>query len=37
MLYAIEVYASACYDNIKNHLANIDSLINIEEVDAYDH
>lgn len=37
MLYAIEAYASACYDNTQRHLANIDNLITIEDVDAYDY
>lgn len=37
MLYAIEVYASACYDNTQAHLANIHALTTIEEVEAYDY
>ena len=37
MLYAIEVYASACYDNTQRHLAEVDKLETIEEVDAYDY
>ena len=37
MLYAVEVYASACYDNTQRHLANIDSLQSIEDVEAYDY
>lgn len=32
MLYAIEVYASACYDNTQKHLAEVDELETIEEV-----
>ena len=37
MLYAIEVYASACYDNTQKHLAEVDKLETIEEVEAYDY
>lgn len=37
MLYAIEIYASACYDNTQKHLAEIDKLETIEEVEAYDY
>ena len=37
MLYAIEVYASACYDNTQAHLANINALTTITEVEAYDY
>ena len=37
MLYAIEVYASACYDNTQAHLANIHALTTIAEVEAYDY
>lgn len=37
MLYAIERYASACYDNTQRHLATIQSLKTIEEVEAYDY
>lgn len=36
MLYAIELYASACYDNTARHRANINGLATIEEVEAYD-
>lgn len=36
MLYAIEVYASACYDNTQKHLANADKISSIEEIEAYD-
>lgn len=35
MLYAIEVYASACYDNTQKHLAAVDKLKTIEEVEDY--
>lgn len=37
MLYAIEVYASACYDNTQLHLANVNKLTTIEELKNYDH
>lgn len=37
MLYALEVYASACYDNTQAHLAAIEALTTPEEVEAYDH
>lgn len=37
MLYAIEIYASACYDNTQRHLAEVDRLESIEDIDAYDY
>lgn len=37
MLYAIEVYASACYDNTQRHLAAIDNLETIEDIENYDY
>lgn len=37
MLYALEVYASACYDNTQMHLAMIDDLTTIEEVQEYNY
>jgi hypothetical protein len=37
MLYALEVYASMCYDNTQAHLAAIDAMTTVEEVEAYDH
>jgi hypothetical protein len=37
MLYALEVYASECYDNTQLHLANIEKIETIEELDAYDY
>ena len=37
MLYAIEVYASACYDNTQAHLANAEKLETLEEVKNYDY
>lgn len=36
MLYAIEVYASKCYDNTQEHLAAIDKLESIDELYIYD-
>ena len=36
MLYAIEVYASVCYDNTQKHIANISKLTSIEQIEAYD-
>lgn len=37
MLYALEVYASASYDQTQAHLAAIDALTTVEEVESYDH
>ena len=37
MLLAIELYASACYDNTQAHVANVKSLENIEDVQNYDY
>lgn len=37
MLYALEVYASMCYDNTQAHLADIDALTTIEDIEAYDY
>lgn len=37
MLYAIEMYASACYDNTQRHLAAIKELQTIEEIESYDY
>lgn len=37
MLYAIENYASACYDNTQKHLVAIDSLTTAGEIEAYDY
>ena len=37
MLYALEVYASMCYDRTQAHLAAIDAMTTVEEVEAYDH
>lgn len=37
MLYALEVYASTCYDNTQLHLSVIGNLETIEEIEAYDY
>ena len=37
MLYALEVYASECYDNTQLHLASIDKLETLEEIAEYDY
>jgi len=37
MLYFIENYASACYDNTQRHLANIEKLETVEEIKSYDY
>ena len=37
MLYALEVYASQCYDNTQRHLAMVAGLTNYEEVVEYDY
>lgn len=37
MLYAIELYASACYDNTQQHLANVNAMTSVEEIEAYDY
>lgn len=37
MLYALEVYASACYDNTQRHLATVNGLQTIEELESYDY
>ena len=37
MLYAIELYASACYDNTQKHLAIVKTLKTEEEIIAYDY
>lgn len=36
MLYALEIYASQCYDNTQSHYATVDALETIEEVENYD-
>lgn len=37
MLYAIEVYASACYDNTQKHLTAVDILETVEDIENYDY
>lgn len=37
LLYAIEIYASACYDNTKRHISNINKLNTVEEIENYDY
>lgn len=37
MLYALELYASQCYDNTQRHLAAVDALESKEEIDSYDY
>lgn len=37
MLYALEVYASECYDNTQLHLSNIEKIETKEELDVYDY
>lgn len=37
MLYAIEVYASKCYDNTQQHLANVEKIETMEELNKYDY
>lgn len=36
MLYALENYASECYDNTQYHLTNIENLDTIEAIEDYD-
>lgn len=37
MLYGLELYASACYDNTQRHIAAVGKLESVEDVRAYDH
>jgi hypothetical protein len=37
MLNAIELYASACYDNTQKHIAAINALTIAEEVEVYNY
>lgn len=37
MLDGIELYASSCYDVTQMHLANIENLVSVEEIKAYDY
>jgi hypothetical protein len=36
MLYGLELYASACYDNTQRHIAAVDKLESVEDVMVYD-
>ena len=36
LLNAIEIYASECYDNTQQHIANVTMLESIEEIETYD-
>lgn len=37
MLYALEVYASMCYDNTQKHLSIVDSLSDMDAIKKYDY
>lgn len=37
MLYVIEKYASACYDNTQKHLAAVDLLEDVDAIQSYDY
>jgi hypothetical protein len=37
MLYAIELYASACYDNTQSHIANVKAMEDLETLKHYDY
>lgn len=37
MLNAIELYASACYDNTQRHIATVKSMETIEDIKSYDY
>ena len=37
ILIALELYASACYDNTQSHIANVQKLESKEAVEAYDY
>ena len=37
MLFAIELYASACYDNTHYHMAQVNSLETVDEIKKYDY
>ena len=37
MLYAIEIYASECYDNTQRHLAEVDNITDPEDIKQYDY
>lgn len=37
MLYAIEVYASNCYDNTQSHISTINGINTIDELEDYNY
>lgn len=37
MLYALEIYASQCYDNTQRHISEVDKLTDVEAVKRYDY
>lgn len=37
ILLAVELYASACYDNTQRHMASVNALTTVEEIEAYDY
>ena len=37
MLYAVEVYASACYDNTQRHIYNVNIINDIDSLKEYDY
>ena len=37
MLYALEIYASECYDNTQSHLAAVDKLETLDEILEYNY
>ena len=36
-LIDIELYASACYDNTQNHIANVSKLSTVDDINNYDY
>jgi hypothetical protein len=37
MLNAIELYASACYDNTQRHISTVKSMEMIDDIKSYDY
>lgn len=37
MLYLVEIYASACYDNTQQHIYNVNKLTSVDDVLAYNY
>lgn len=37
MLYAIELYASQCYDNTQKHLSMVDNITTLDDLNLYDY